>query len=95
MRPDKPNRRAIIRSRGQVPCVSRRVPFVHMEVKGSAPLFTDHLHPVGMPRNGLEVIGVNGDIWRGAGVVEVCDPVQRDIGDADLNLPRIGLKATG
>ena len=66
-----------------------------MEVKGSAPLFTYHLDPVGMPHYGLEVIGVNGDIWRGACVVEVRDPVQRDIGYADLNLPRIGLKATG
>ena len=66
-----------------------------MEVKRSAALFTDHLHPVGMSRNGLEVIGVNGDIRRGACVVKVCDPIQRDIGDADLNLPRIGLKATG
>ena len=66
-----------------------------MEVKGSAPLLTEHLDPVCVSRNGLEVIGVDRDIRRGACVVKVCDPVQRDIGDADLNLPRIGLKATG
>jgi hypothetical protein len=66
-----------------------------MEVKGSAPLFTNHLHPVGMSHHGLKIIGVDRDIRSGACVVKVCDPVQRDIGDADLNLPRIGLKATG